>query len=85
MREGELIALTLDDFDFEKKEVSINKSLGKVEKKNYFFLQKQRELKELLLFQNFYTNRSKNLQKRDMIIIQMKDYSLLQNIIAIMK
>ena len=53
MRLGELLALTMEDFDFEKKTLRINKSYQRIKGKTLLLIQKQLKVIVLFLFLNF--------------------------------
>lgn len=64
MREGELLALTLDDFNLEKKEVSINKNLAKVGKKELILPPKTKGSKRIITIPEFLCNQIKEFSKK---------------------
>ena len=64
MREGELLALTLDDFDFEKKEVSINKNLGKVGTKEIILPPKTKKSKRIITIPEFLCKKVEEFSKK---------------------
>ena len=64
MREGELLALTLDDFNFEKKEVSITKNLAKVGKKEMILPPKTKGSKRVITIPEFLCNQIKEFAEK---------------------
>lgn len=64
MREGELLALTLDDFDFKKKEVKINKNFGKVKNKEMILAPKTKGSKRIITIPEFLCNQIKEFGEK---------------------
>lgn len=64
MREGELLALTLNDFDFEKREVSINKNLAKVGKKEMILPPKTKGSKRVITIPEFLCKQIKEFVEK---------------------
>lgn len=64
MREGELLALTLDDFNFEKQEVSINKNLAKVGKKEIILPPKTKGSKRIITIPEFFCKKIKEFANK---------------------
>lgn len=64
MREGELLALTLEDFNFEKREISINKNLAKVGKKEMVLPPKTKGSKRIITIPEFLCNQIKEFAEK---------------------
>ena len=64
MREGELLALTLEDFNFEKKEVRVNKNLGKVRKKELILSPKTKGSKRFITIPKFLCKQIKEFASK---------------------
>ncbi len=64
MREGELLALTLNDFDFDKKEVSITKNLGRVGKKEVILPPKTKGSKRIITIPEFLCEQVEKFGKK---------------------
>lgn len=64
IREGELLALTLDDFDFNKREVFINKNLGKIGKKEVILPPKTKGSKRKIIIPKFLSKQVEEFGKK---------------------
>lgn len=64
MREGELLALTLNDFNFEKKEVSINKNFAKPRKEEIILPPKTKASKRIITIPEFLCNQIKKFAEK---------------------
>lgn len=87
IRQGELLALTLDDFDLEECTVSVNANWGRRKKKNAITTTKTRSSNRVITFPNFikpmlleYVDKLYGYESNMRLFSQLNKYSLNSNL-----